>query len=205
MSYEDSVSPECYEKERDAIFRRSWLNVGRVEQLPRTGSYFTRELAVVDAAIIVTKDAQGIVRAFHNVCRHRGNKLVWDDYPNEETCGVTRQFTCNFHAWRYNLDGSLTFVQQEQQFFDLDKASIGLAPVHCDVWEGFIFVTFAEKPDQTLVEFLGDVGTGVTGYPFGELTHSTPAVSGGRMYIHTSQHLISVGGKTKTDVKAGGT
>src|SRR4029453_18233548 len=93
VSYEDSISPEFYEREREAVFRNSWLNVGRVEQLARTGSYFTREIDVVNASIVVVKDGEGKVHAFHNVCRHRGNKLVWDDYPKEETCGTTRQFT----------------------------------------------------------------------------------------------------------------
>ncbi len=170
VSYEDSISPEFYEREREAVFRNSWLNVGRIEQLPRTGSYFTREIAVVDASIVVNKDAEGTVRAFHNICRHRGNKLVWDDYPQEETSGTCRQFACKYHAWRYNLDGSLAFVQQESEFFDLDKDSLGLVQVACEVWEGFIFVNFAKEPAQTLIEFLGEFGTDVAGYPFGEMT-----------------------------------
>src|SRR4030095_12625220 len=56
VSYEDSISPEFYERERDAIFKRAWLNVGRVEQLPRSGSYFTKELRVAKASIIVVRD-----------------------------------------------------------------------------------------------------------------------------------------------------
>ena len=87
VAYEDSISPEFYELEREAIFKRAWLNVGRVEQLPKTGSYFTKELAVANTSIIVVRDRDGDVRAFHNVCRHRGNKLVWNDFPREETAG----------------------------------------------------------------------------------------------------------------------
>src|SRR3954464_6331939 len=142
VSYEDSIAPEHYEKERDAIFRRTWLNVGRVEQLPRNGSYFTRELDAARTSVLIVKDMKGEVRAFQNMCRHRGNKLVWNDYPREETAGVCRQFTCKYHGWRYDLEGQLTFVQQEQEFFDLDKADFGLVAVNVDVWEGFIFVNF---------------------------------------------------------------
>src|SRR3954451_21231416 len=78
VSYEDSISPTHYELERDAIFRKTWLNVGRVEQLPRKGSYFTRELDAARTSIVVVRAAEGDggVRAFHNICRHRGNKLV---------------------------------------------------------------------------------------------------------------------------------
>ena len=92
------------------------------------------------------RDKDGEVRAFHNICRHRGNKLVWNDYPREETSGTCRQFTCKYHGWRYDLDGELTFVQQEGEFFDLDKADYGLVPVRCEVWEGFIFVNL--DPDN---------------------------------------------------------
>jgi glycine betaine catabolism A len=170
VSYDDSCSPEFYELERAAIFRRSWLQVGRVEQLPRSGSYFTREIAVANTSIVVVRNHEGQVRAFHNVCRHRGNKLVWSDFPREETSGVARQFVCKYHGWRYDLNGACTFVQQEGEFFDLDKARYGLVPVHCDVWAGFVFVNLDESPRQSLREFLGAMVTALEGYPFDRLT-----------------------------------
>jgi phenylpropionate dioxygenase-like ring-hydroxylating dioxygenase large terminal subunit len=166
VSYEDSISPEFYELEREAIFRRAWLNVGRVEQLPRNGSYFTKELAVARTSVIVVRGLDGQVRAFHNFCRHRGNKLLWNESPRHETSGVCRRFACKYHGWRYGLDGSLSFVLQEQEFFGLDKADFGLVPVHCDIWEGFIFIHLAKAPAQSLREFLGPMVTGLDGYPF---------------------------------------
>jgi phenylpropionate dioxygenase-like ring-hydroxylating dioxygenase large terminal subunit len=140
VDYEDSISPEHYELERKAIFERTWLNVGRAERLTRNGSYFTKELDAAGTSVIVLRGKDGEVRAFHNICRHRGNKLMWNDYPREETSGTCRQITCKYHGWRYDLDGELTFVQQESEFFDLDKAAYGLVPVRCEVWEGFVFV-----------------------------------------------------------------
>jgi phenylpropionate dioxygenase-like ring-hydroxylating dioxygenase large terminal subunit len=170
ISYEDSISPEFYELEREAIFQRTWLNVGRVELLGRNGSYFTKELQVARTSIIVVRGMDGEVRAFHNICRHRGNKLVWNDFPSEEVNGTCRQFTCKYHGWRYDLDGSLNFVQQEGEFFDLDKDDFGLVPVHCDVWEGFIFVNLDREPVQPLQEFLGPMVTSLAGYPFDKMT-----------------------------------
>ncbi|MCX4766592.1 aromatic ring-hydroxylating dioxygenase subunit alpha [Streptomyces sp. NBC_01275] len=170
VSYADSISPEHYELERDAIFRRTWLNVGRVEQLPRKGSYFTKELDAARASVIVVRGTDGEVRAFHNVCRHRGNKLVWDDFPREETKGNCRAFTCKYHAWRYDLEGKLTFVQQESEFFDLDKSRYGLLPVHAEVWEGFIFVNLDPDNTTSLKDYLGRFGQGIEGYPFHKLT-----------------------------------
>jgi nitrite reductase/ring-hydroxylating ferredoxin subunit len=170
MSYEDSISPEFHDLEREAIFKRSWLNVGRVEQLPRKGSYFTKELAVANTSVVVVRDTDGEIRAFHNICRHRGNKLVWTDFPREETSGSCRQLVCKYHGWKYELDGSCSFVQQEQEFFDLDKADYGLVPVHCDVWAGFVFVNLDRATPAPLREFLGPMVTAIEDYPFGEMT-----------------------------------
>jgi phenylpropionate dioxygenase-like ring-hydroxylating dioxygenase large terminal subunit len=170
ISYEDSISPAHYELERDAIFRRTWLNVGRVEQLPRTGSYFTKEIDAARTSVVIVRDSEGEVRAYHNICRHRGNKLVWNNFPGEETSGVCRQFTCKYHGWRYALDGQCTFVQQEAEFFDLDKADYGLVPVQCDVWEGFIFVNLDREKTTPLREYLGELGAGLEGYPFDKMT-----------------------------------
>jgi len=67
VSYEDSISREFYELESEAIFKRAWLNVGRVEQLPRNGSYFTREIAVAKTSVIVVRGMDGELRAFHDI------------------------------------------------------------------------------------------------------------------------------------------
>jgi phenylpropionate dioxygenase-like ring-hydroxylating dioxygenase large terminal subunit len=172
VDYSDSTSAEHYELERDAIFRRTWLQVGRVEQLPRKGSYFTRELDAARTSVIVVRDSHGEVRAFHNICRHRGNKLVWQDFPDEEVSGTTRQFTCKYHGWRYGLDGTCTFVQQEKEFFDLDKSKFGLVPVRAEVWEGFVFVNL-DQDAAPLHDYLGRFAKGIEGYPFDQMTQVT--------------------------------
>lgn len=171
VDYSDSYDPQHFLDEQEAIFKRTWLNVGRVERLPKVGSYFTRELPSVckGTSVIIVKGKDQVVRAFHNICRHRGNKLVWNDYPNEETEGTCRQFTCKYHAWRYSLDGDLTFIQQEGEFFDVDKSQYGLVPVRCEVWEGFIFVNFDDNAGP-LNDYLGSLAKGMEGYPFGEMT-----------------------------------
>jgi len=187
VSYEDSISPEFYKREQAAIFKRAWLNVGRVEQLPRAGSYFTKDIRAAHAAILVVRATGGTIRAFHNICRHRGNKLAWTDDPKQDTHGVCRQFTCKYHGWRYNLDGALTFVQQEGEFFNLDKERYGLVPVHCEVWAGFIFVNFAPEPEQPLREFLGPMVTDLDGYPFEKQTarfgYSTTINANWKLYV----------------------
>jgi len=170
VSYEDSISPDHYELERKAIFARTWLNVGRVEQLPRNGSYFTKELDAAGTSLVIVRDKDGEIRVFHNICRHRGNKLVWTDYPGDETSGTCRQFTCKYHGWRYATDGQLTFVQQESEFFDLDRDDYGLAGVQVETWEGFIFVNLDPENTTPLREYLGEFGDGIAGYPFDKMT-----------------------------------
>ncbi|GGV17915.1 (2Fe-2S)-binding protein [Actinomadura cremea] len=169
VDYSDSIDPAHYEAERDAIFKRTWLNVGRVESVPKVGSYFTKELAAAETSLIIVRGKDKQIRAFHNVCRHRGNKLVWNDFPGEEVKGTCRQFTCKYHAWRYDLAGELTFIQQEEEFFGVDKGDYGLKSVRCEVWEGFIFVNL--DPDAApLADYLGDMAKGLEGYPFHEMT-----------------------------------
>ncbi|MEU4312836.1 aromatic ring-hydroxylating dioxygenase subunit alpha [Nocardia sp. NPDC024068] len=169
VDYSDSIDPQFYEDEREAIFKRTWLNVGRVERLPRKGSYFTKELSSAGTSLIIVRGNDDEIHAYHNVCRHRGNKLVWDDFPNEETSGFCKQFTCKYHAWRYSLEGELTFVQQEKEFFGLDRADYGLKDVRCEVWEGFIFINL-DHDAEPLTTFLGPMMKGLEGYPFHEMT-----------------------------------
>lgn len=169
VNFEDCISPEFYELERKAVFKRCWLMVGRVEHLPRKGSYFTKELEVANASVIVVRGKDDQVRAFHNICRHRGNKLVWSNYPREETSGTCRQFSCKYHGWKYALDGECTDVVLEDSFFDIDKKNLGLIPVNCEVWEGFIFIHLGQ-PSQSLLDFLGPMVRGAEGFPFHEMT-----------------------------------
>jgi Rieske 2Fe-2S family protein len=170
VSFEDSISPEFYELEREAVFKRAWLYAGRMQQLPRNGSYFSRNLPGLRTSIVVCRDLDGRVRAFHNVCRHRGNKLVWARTPRDETSGSARQLVCKYHGWRYGLDGACSYVHQQGEFFDLRRDALRLAPVHCDTWAGFIFVNLAREPRQTLRDYLGPMVGALEGYPFHRMT-----------------------------------
>ena len=165
MSYADSISPEFYELERRAIFPRAGSTSAGSRSCRARAASSPRTSPLAQASVIVVRGADGEVRAFHNVCRHRGNKILWDHSPTETARGICRQFVCKYHGWRYGLDGQLNFVLQEEEFFDLDKDDFGLIPVHCDVWEGFIFVNLDESHAQSLREFLGPMVTGLDGYP----------------------------------------
>ena len=158
------TSPEQFELEREHIFKKVWLNVGRVEQLAKPGDYFVKDIAMCQTSILVVRDQKGDIRAFHNMCSHRGNKIAWD------ARGSCQLFTCKFHGWSYALDGALKFVPDEQNFFGLQKDELGLTPVACEVWQGFIFINVDPQPQETLTEYLGELGGSLDGYPFTEIS-----------------------------------
>lgn len=154
----DKISPETFAREQDKIFRKSWLMIGHVSDLPREGSYFIRELLVVNTSLIVIRGRDNTVRSFHNICRHRGNKLI----RSGEGCKST--LTCGFHGWTWANTGELLGVTDEGQFHNLDKTKLGLLDVATETWNDFIFVNLDPAPAQTLREWLGELADGYEGY-----------------------------------------
>jgi len=166
----DCFDPDFFEKEKEAVFRRSWLYAGRVEQLGRPGSYFTKELKFLGVSVLVVRDLDGTIRAFHNVCSHRGNKLMWDEFPDRETHGSCRQIACKYHGWRYSLDGEISYVHNAPEFFDLKVEELRLPRIHCEEWAGFVFINLQDEPAQSLREFLGPDVEKLETYPFHKMT-----------------------------------
>lgn len=153
VSFTDSTSREFYEVERAAVFKRAWLNIGRIEEVPEHGSYATKEIEAAAASVILVRTDRG-VRAFHNVCPRCATKLVWNDFPDRETAGQGQEFTCRRCRRSHGFDGT-------------DPNLIG---VHCDIWNGFIFVNLDTEPREGLREFLGPMITALDDYPFARLT-----------------------------------
>lgn len=163
LATDPNTSAEYFEMERQKIFKRVWLNVGRVNEIPEPGDYIVVDLEVIGASVIVARAKDGVIRAFHNICRHRGNKLT------RECRGSANGFSCGFHGWTFDLTGKLVYVPDEEGFFDFDKADFGLIPLATDIWEGFIFVNADPNPIQTLKEFMGALEPSLKGYPFSEM------------------------------------
>ncbi len=140
--------PEYFELEREAIFRRTWLNIGHVCELPAAGSFIVRQLDFANASILITRGKDGVVRAFHNVCTHRGTQLV------AEQDGLKSTFTCPYHAWTFSNDGQLRAAPDFERFY-VDKAQCSLPAVAVDVCAGLLFVNLDPSPKQGLREYLG--------------------------------------------------
>lgn len=145
--------PAWFRREQRQLFRRTWNHVGETRDLRAPGDFLTR--TVGGDPIVVLRGEDGALRAFHNVCRHRGAKLLDDR-------GRCDAIVCPYHRWRYRLDGRLDNVpQQADQFPDLDRDDWGLLPVALAEWKGLLFVNpdGAAPPLQTwlagLPELLG--------------------------------------------------
>ncbi|MCC0036526.1 MAG: Rieske (2Fe-2S) protein, partial [Hoeflea sp.] len=133
------------ELEKQEIFRKHWQIACHVSDLPEPGDYIAFDMCGERALIIRGND--GEVRAFHNMCRHRGARVVADEHGSCKGALV-----CPFHGWVYNLDGTLRGAARPKSFPDLDKVEFGLQPLEAEVWNGFVFVRFEKGPQSSVAE-----------------------------------------------------
>jgi len=117
--------PAVAELERREVCHRAWIAVGRVDQLPEPGSYFTGELA--GEPYVVLRDGAGTLRAFYNVCRHHAAVVAQD-------CGKARELVCPYHGWTYRLDGSLRSAPRMGRMEGFDPKAMGLPPISVAAW-----------------------------------------------------------------------
>lgn len=165
VTTETCTSPEFFELEKERIFRRLWINLGREDDIPEPGDYMVKELAVANTSVLLVRGKDRRVRAFHNVCMHRGNRLV-----DAEKGNCKKLFVCRFHSWGFDTEGDLKWISDEVNFYDLDKTKLGLRPITTDTWQGFIFVNLSPKPAETLLQYLDGVVGQTAGYPFSDLS-----------------------------------
>jgi len=126
------LEPEIVRLEQEAIFERTWQLAGHISDLGEPGSYLTAD--VVDQPVLVVRDHDGEIRAFRNVCRHRGSRLL----SGSGECG--KAIRCLYHGWTYRLDGRLIGVPEGREIDGLDKSRLGLHQVRAEVFCGLIFV-----------------------------------------------------------------
>jgi glycine betaine catabolism A len=127
--------PNVFRVEVDHVFTKTWFCVGRSEAVSDPGSYLAME--VVDQPIVVLRDRDGVLRAFHNVCRHRGT-LLCDPGPGVLRGGIK----CPYHAWTYRLDGRLAGTPHVRPD-EIDRDQLSLIPVRMDEWQGCLFVNLS--------------------------------------------------------------
>ena len=164
----DLLQPWTYYNEEflaleiEHLFKPSWILVGHISELSQPGNYLTFD-AFGERALVL-RDDQGELRAFHNVCRHRGAKLMsgmGSDCPHF--------ISCPFHGWSYSQQGELVAVPARNTFEDFDKSRNGLVPVELEQWMGFVFIRF-QSGSQPLAEQMKPVEDIISIYKIEQMT-----------------------------------
>jgi Rieske 2Fe-2S family protein len=146
------TDPEIFALEQERIFESMWFCVARSSELDKPGAF--RTVDVGRESILVTRARDNSIRAFFNVCRHRGAKLC-----TEESGEVKRAFQCPYHAWTYDLQGKLVAAPNLTKMPDIGRTEYGLVNVHVREWLGYVWVCLAEEPPSFEEQTLGEVIT----------------------------------------------
>jgi phenylpropionate dioxygenase-like ring-hydroxylating dioxygenase large terminal subunit len=146
------LSPAYARAERERLWPKVWQMAGRVEELPEVGSFITYE--ILDDSILIIRTAKDQLKAFHNVCSHRGRRLVSTPPGENRACGKKQRFVCGFHGWTFDLDGKNVFVLDDQDWKGaLNEERTKLTEVKVDAWGGWVFINMDPKC-VSLREFL---------------------------------------------------
>ena len=150
------------ELEKERIFKPSWQVVCHESDIPRRGDWHTLEY--IGESVIIVRGEDSQLRAFTNVCRHRGSRLV------DGASGCAKKLVCPYHAWTYDLDGKLTGVPDAASYPTLDKSSSGLASVDLEVWRGFVFVRLFDDGGPSVADMMAPYDDLIAPYRFEELS-----------------------------------
>jgi phenylpropionate dioxygenase-like ring-hydroxylating dioxygenase large terminal subunit len=166
---EAHLSKEYAQAEFDRLWSKVWQMVGRVEELPDVGSYITYDIG--DESILIVRKGPGELKAYYNVCAHRGRRLVSTPPGANQACGKTNRFVCGFHGWTYNADGKNCFVLDEQDWKGaLNEARTSLTEVKVDVWGGWVYINM-DPNCVSLREFLEPAASILDPFEFSKMRY----------------------------------
>jgi phenylpropionate dioxygenase-like ring-hydroxylating dioxygenase large terminal subunit len=177
-------SQELFELECETLFKTHWQFVCHVNEAAEIGAYVTFDVAGERALVIRGHD--GILRAFHNLCRHRGSRIVPD------ARGVcNKAMVCPYHGWAYNLDGGLRGVANRDTFPPMQAEKWGLKPLEMEIWNGLVFIRFQAGPQPAVAEILTRFDDEIAPY---DLANMVPTGS------NSMDDLLAVNWKSVRDV-----
>ena len=177
-------SQELFELECETLFKTHWQFVCHVNEAADIGAYVTYDVAGERALVIRGHD--GILRAFHNLCRHRGSRIVPD------ARGVcNKAMVCPYHGWAYNLDGGLRGIANRDTFPPMQAEKWGLKPLEMEIWNGLVFIRFQAGPQPAVAEILARFDDEITPY---DLANMVPTDS------NSMDDLLPVNWKSVRDV-----
>ncbi|MDA8524786.1 aromatic ring-hydroxylating dioxygenase subunit alpha [Planktomarina temperata] len=177
-------SQELFELECETLFKTHWQFVGHVNEAAEIGAYVTFDVAGERALVIRGHD--GILRGFHNLCRHRGSRIVPD------ARGVcNKAMVCPYHGWAYNLDGGLRGIANRDTFPPMQAEKWGLKPLEMEIWNGLVFIRFQAGPQPAVAEILARFDDEIASY---DLANMVPTDS------NSMDDLLAVNWKSVRDV-----
>ncbi|MDH3440937.1 MAG: aromatic ring-hydroxylating dioxygenase subunit alpha, partial [Gammaproteobacteria bacterium] len=153
-SYHDR---QVYDLELERVFRQDWICIGRHAEMPNPGDYIARD--IVDSPVFVIRQRDGSVKAFANVCLHRAARLL-------DGSGHVSRISCPYHSWTYDAGGQLIGAPFMNETPGFDSSSLRLRELHCESWEGFVYVSLADSASSPgdalagLTELVGDFRMG---------------------------------------------
>lgn len=152
---------EFSEREFEHMWTKVWLLLGREDEIPKPGDWQREEVG--PESIIMVRQQDDSIKAFYNVCQHRGNRLVFEEK------GSTKRFVCQYHSWAYTLDGELNFAQDSEDFPQGDPCGkVRLVEVPCETFAGFIWVNMDQEA-KPLKEYLGPIWDDWNMYPIADM------------------------------------
>jgi phenylpropionate dioxygenase-like ring-hydroxylating dioxygenase large terminal subunit len=152
---------EFFEAEKERVFAPSWQIVCHESDIPSPGDWHT--LDYIGESVMVVRGTDRVLRAFTNVCRHRGSRIV------DGASGCARKLVCPYHAWTYDLDGRLAGVPDSASYPVFDKAGLGLSSIQIEVWRGFVFVRLVDDGGPTVAQMMTPYEHMVAPYSFHDL------------------------------------
>jgi glycine betaine catabolism A len=166
----DYRSPEMFARERERIFCREWICVGREVDVPNPGDSMVLDL--VGESILLVRNEAGALRGFYNVCRHRGAQLCGTSLPGRPARGGVvggKRIRCPYHSWTYSLDGDLIAAPYLASGGEFDPSKFSLYSVGVESWAGFVFVHLTPSGAAPLADQLGAIPGRIHRYPLADL------------------------------------
>lgn len=164
------VSREYAEIEREKLWPKVWQVAGRVEEIPKVGNFITYDIC--DDSVIVIRTGVDKIKAYHNVCPHRGRALIDTPPGKTHACGSRDKFVCGFHRWSFNLEGENTYVHEQQDWHGAlaDPERIRLSDVKVDTWGGWLWINL-DPEAEPLMDFLGEAARILAPFQFEKMRY----------------------------------
>jgi phenylpropionate dioxygenase-like ring-hydroxylating dioxygenase large terminal subunit len=154
----EAYTSEVYARaEQDKLWRKVWLQAGRLEDIPEVGNYITFD--ILTDSVLLVRTAPDTVQAYYNVCSHRGRRLVDTPKGTHNARGKRMSFVCGFHSWTYNLEGQCTFIMEKDDWHGaLTNERTRLGKIKLDTWGGWIWINL-DPNSGPLQEYLHPVAS----------------------------------------------